>query len=44
MSRQHLEPRGFYVSTDNIWDDSTWSEPVYFDMLGIDQDVSSPSL
>lgn len=28
------------MSTDNIWDDSTWSDPVYFDMLGIDQDVS----
>lgn len=33
-------PRGFYVSTDNIWDESTWSDPIYFDMAGIDQDVS----
>jgi len=36
---QHQEPRGFYVSTDDIYDDSKWSEPVYFEMLGIDQDV-----
>jgi beta-xylosidase len=34
------EARGFYVSTDNIFDETTWSEPVYFDSLGIDQDVS----
>lgn len=33
-------PRGFYVSTSNIWDDAAWSEPTYFDMAGIDQDVS----
>lgn len=26
--------------TDNIWDDSAWSEPVPIDLLGIDQDVS----
>jgi hypothetical protein len=39
-NRQHQEPRGFYVSTDDIFDDSKWSEPVYFEMLGIDQDVS----
>ena len=25
--------------TDNIMDDASWSEPIYFDMLGIDQDV-----
>jgi beta-xylosidase len=37
--RKHQEPRGFYVSTDDIFDDSKWSEPVYFEMLGIDQDV-----
>lgn len=34
------EARGFYVSTDNIFDETTWSEPIYFDSLGIDQDVS----
>jgi beta-xylosidase len=34
-----VTPRGFYVSTDDIFDDSKWSEPVFFDMLGIDQDV-----
>jgi beta-xylosidase len=34
------EARGFYVSTDNIFDETTWSDPIYFDSLGIDQDVS----
>ncbi|PMD47760.1 glycoside hydrolase family 43 protein [Hyaloscypha variabilis F] len=34
-----VEPRGFYVWTDNIWDESSWSDPVYFDNLGIDQDL-----
>ncbi|KAJ9099309.1 hypothetical protein QFC21_004190 [Naganishia friedmannii] len=34
-----VTPRGFYVSTDDIFDDSKWSEPVFFDMLGIDQDL-----
>jgi hypothetical protein len=28
------------VHTDNIFDSSSWSEPVFFDCLGIDQDVS----
>lgn len=37
------ETRGFYVSTDNVWDETAWSEPVYFDMVGIDQDVSVAS-
>jgi hypothetical protein len=37
---KHFEPRGFYVWTDDIEDESSWSEPVYFDQLGIDQDVS----
>jgi hypothetical protein len=35
-----VTPRGFYVSTDDIFDETKWSEPVFFDMLGIDQDVS----
>lgn len=34
-------PRGFYVKTDNIWDSNSWSDPVYFDQVGFDQDVSS---
>lgn len=25
--------------TDNIWDDNSWSDPVYFDNPGFDQDV-----
>ena len=37
---QPIQPRGFYVSTDNIFDDKSWSDPIYFDMIGIDQDVS----
>ncbi|KAF1835200.1 putative glycosyl hydrolase, partial [Decorospora gaudefroyi] len=32
-------PRGFYVKTSNIWDDSTWSDPVYFDQVGFDFDL-----
>lgn len=34
-------PRGFYVKTRNIWDSSSWSDPVYFDQVGFDQDVRS---
>lgn len=26
--------------TDNIWDSSSWSEPTFYDVRGIDQDVS----
>ncbi|KAJ5107970.1 hypothetical protein N7456_004645 [Penicillium angulare] len=32
-------PRGFYVSTSNIWESSSWSDPVFFDVPGIDQDL-----
>ena len=32
-------PRGFYVSTTDIWDSGSWSDPVYFDQVGFDQDV-----
>ncbi|OKL58331.1 hypothetical protein UA08_06406 [Talaromyces atroroseus] len=32
-------PLGFYVKTDNIWDSDSWSEPVYFDQVGFDQDL-----
>lgn len=34
-------PRGFYVKTTNIWNSDSWSDAVYFDELGFDQDVSS---
>ncbi|KAL1906419.1 hypothetical protein Sste5344_007747 [Sporothrix stenoceras] len=34
-----LFPRGFYVKTTNIWDDAAWSDPVYFDVSGFDQDL-----
>ncbi|ORY22227.1 glycosyl hydrolase, partial [Naematelia encephala] len=29
----------FYVSTDDIFDDSKWSDAVYFDEVGFDQDL-----
>ncbi|KAL2838576.1 glycosyl hydrolase [Aspergillus pseudodeflectus] len=32
-------PRGFYVTTDDIWAPGAWSDPVYFDVPGIDQDL-----
>ncbi|KAL2811878.1 glycosyl hydrolase [Aspergillus granulosus] len=32
-------PRGFYVTTDDIWVRDSWSDPVYFDVPGIDQDL-----
>ncbi|KAL4748230.1 glycosyl hydrolase [Aspergillus terricola var. indicus] len=32
-------PRGFYVTTDNIWARDSWSDPIYFDVPGIDQDL-----
>lgn len=45
LTRQHLrvKPRGFFVYTDDIKNDATWSDPIPIDMLGIDQDVSSHS-
>jgi hypothetical protein len=35
---------GFYVSTDDIFDDSKWSNAVYLEDIGFDQDVSAVSL
>ncbi|KAJ0426194.1 putative glycosyl hydrolase [Aspergillus carlsbadensis] len=32
-------PRGFYVTTDDIWAQDSWSNPIYFDVPGIDQDL-----
>ncbi|KAH9874842.1 hypothetical protein J1614_004329 [Plenodomus biglobosus] len=32
-------PRGFYVRTADIWDDGSWSDPVYFDQIGFDHDL-----
>ncbi|RSH95494.1 hypothetical protein EHS25_000586 [Saitozyma podzolica] len=34
-----IGPRGFYVSTTDIWDTKSWSDPTYYDVLGIDQDL-----
>lgn len=33
--------RGFYVWTDDITDEKRWSDPIWFDTVGIDQDVGS---
>ncbi|KAH7122042.1 glycosyl hydrolase, partial [Dactylonectria estremocensis] len=32
-------PRGFYVTTSDIWAKDSWSEPIHFDVPGIDQDL-----
>jgi beta-xylosidase len=40
QSDDRVWPRGFYVRTRDIWDSSSWSDPVYFDQPGFDQDVS----
>ncbi|OAL55251.1 beta-xylosidase [Pyrenochaeta sp. DS3sAY3a] len=32
-------PRGFYVKTTDIWDSSSWSDPVFFDQVGFDFDL-----
>lgn len=32
-------PRGFYVKTTDIWDEGSWSDPVYLDMIGFDHDL-----
>ncbi|KAJ5501830.1 Concanavalin A-like lectin/glucanase subgroup [Penicillium expansum] len=32
-------PQGFYVKTTDIWDEKTWSDPIYFDQVGFDQDL-----
>lgn len=36
---ERIFPRGFYVWTDDIWDETKWSDPVYFDNPGFDQDL-----
>lgn len=33
-------PQGFYVQTTNIWDETSWSDSIYFDQVGFDQDVN----
>ncbi|KAG7116139.1 Non-reducing end alpha-L-arabinofuranosidase BoGH43A like protein [Verticillium longisporum] len=32
-------PRSFYVTTDNIWDPDSFSEPIYVDQWGFDPDL-----
>lgn len=36
---ERIFPRGFYVWTDDIYDDDKWSNPIYFDNPGFDQDL-----
>ncbi|PLB55756.1 hypothetical protein P170DRAFT_443475 [Aspergillus steynii IBT 23096] len=36
---ERIWSHGFYVSTRDIWDSESWSDPVYFDQIGFDQDV-----
>ncbi|KAF2000145.1 glycoside hydrolase family 43 protein [Amniculicola lignicola CBS 123094] len=36
---ERIFPRGFYVWTDDIFEETTWSDPVYFDNPGFDQDL-----
>lgn len=36
---ERVFPRGFYVWSDDIRDDSSWSDPVFFDNPGFDQDL-----
>lgn len=38
-SEERAWPRGFYVKTKDIWDSDSWSDPVYFDQPGFDQDL-----
>jgi beta-xylosidase len=40
QSDDRVWPRGFYVKTKDLWKQDGFSEPVYFDMVGFDQDVS----
>ncbi|KAJ5619121.1 glycosyl hydrolase [Penicillium lagena] len=39
QQNERVFPRGFYIKTTNIWDSSSWSDPVYFDVVGLDQDL-----
>ncbi|KAI5803985.1 glycosyl hydrolase [Peziza echinospora] len=32
-------PRPFFVTTKNIWDENSWSDPIYFDQQGMDPDL-----
>ena len=32
-------PRSFYVSSRNIFDEKSWSDPIYFDQWGFDPDL-----
>lgn len=38
-SHERAWPRGFYVKTMDIWNSDSWTDPVYFDQPGFDQDL-----
>lgn len=38
-SLERVWPQGFYVKTKDIWNSDSWSDPVYFDQPGFDQDL-----
>ncbi|KAK5942797.1 hypothetical protein PMZ80_005363 [Knufia obscura] len=38
-SYERAWPQGFYVKTKDIWNSDSWSDPVYFDQPGFDQDL-----
>lgn len=38
-SEERAWPRGFYVCTKDIWSSESWSDPVFFDQPGFDQDL-----
>ncbi|RDW83491.1 glycosyl hydrolase family 43 protein [Coleophoma crateriformis] len=34
-----VSPHGFHVKTANIWDSTSWSDPIFFSQVGFDQDL-----
>ena len=38
-SYERAWPHGFYVKTKDIWASESWSDPIYFDQPGFDQDL-----
>lgn len=39
QNNERIFPRGFYVKTNDIFDETKWSDPVYYDNVGFDQDL-----
>ena len=40
---ERVWPRGFYVRCKDVWEKGGWGDPVWFDQVGFDQDVSVAS-